>query len=49
VASIRVVLSSGALEASPAIRSNRKLKFKLLVGDAAKHRFKITRKVRPQR
>jgi hypothetical protein len=49
VASIRVVLSSGALEASPAIRSNRKLKFTLLVGDAAKHRFKITRKVRPQR
>jgi hypothetical protein len=51
VASIQVVIGGGALKSSPALRSKggpRKLKFTLLITDAAKHRFTITRRVRPR-
>ena len=49
--SIRVVVGKGALEPTAALRVGagaRKSKFRLRVTDVAKHRFTITRKVRPR-
>jgi hypothetical protein len=51
VASIRVVLRNGALRPAASLRARagaRRLKFDLQVTDAAKHRFTISRKVRPR-
>jgi hypothetical protein len=54
VTQVRLVLKSGALKTSPALRArvaSRKaprLRFKLRVADTAKRSFKVTRKVRPR-
>ena len=44
----RTLEPSAALRARAAARKLPRLKFKLRVKDAAKHRFKITRRVRPR-
>jgi hypothetical protein len=54
VTQIRLVLAKGALKASPSLAARAgshkapKLKFKIRIADAAKHRFTVVRKVRPR-